>query len=144
MRQHEKRNRRARHAGFTLVELMVVALVLTVLAALIVPNVFSRVGKARSRVAVANIASLENAINLFATEYERYPEDLDDLVARPDYVNEEDWSPPTIKAKNLMDPWGKRFIYRYPGENAIFDLYSLGKNGQEGGTGEDADIHNWD
>ena len=142
MRQHARHNRRTGRAGFTLVELMVVAVVLTVLAALIVPSVFSRVGKARSKVAAANIAALQNAIELFATEYDRYPESLDDLVTRPEYIAEEDWSPPTIKAKNLIDPWGKQFLYRQPGDNAPFDLYTLGKSGQEGGTGEEADIYN--
>jgi general secretion pathway protein G len=135
---------RYRRSAFTLVEIMVVVIIIGVLAALIVPALFSRVGMAKSATATAKIAVLENAINLFATEYDRYPEDLGELVERPQDVSDDVWSPPTVKRKDLNDPWGRPFVYRYPGEHWAFDLSSYGKDGTPGGDGEDADITNWE
>lgn len=143
-RSQPQRKRGARRSGFTLVELMVVAIILGVLAALIVPQFLGRVGKARTAVAQSKIAVIESAIGLFATDYDRYPEDLDELVVRPDDVDEESWTPPALKAKDLQDPWGVQFLYRYPGDNSTFDLYTLGKDGTEGGDGENADVNNWE
>lgn len=123
---------------------MVVVIIIGVLAALIVPTILGRTGKARTAVATSKLAAIENAINLFATEYERLPNSLDELVARPEDIPEEKWSPPTLKPSDLEDPWGRRYEYRVPGEHWNFDLYSLGRDGQEGGEGEDADVVNWE
>lgn len=144
MTTHFHRKRTARRTAFTLVEIIVVVIIISVLAALVAPPIISRIGWAKSGVAVGQIATLENAIGLFATEYDRFPEDLNDLVNRPDDIEAERWSPPTVKAKNLKDPWGVQFLYRYPGEHGSFDLYTLGKDGQEGGEGENADVNNWE
>ena len=144
MKQRKERSRMGNRAAFTLIEIMVVVVIIGVLAALVARPILGRVGKAKSGVAAGKIAIIETAINLFATEYDRFPEDMDELLARPDDIDEDDWLPPTVKAKDLKDPWDRRFLYRYPGENWTFDLYTLGKDGQEGGTGENADITNWE
>ena len=144
MRSQSKRKRVARRAAFTLVELMVVAIILGVLAALIVPQFLGKVGTARLAVAKSKIAVIESAIGLFATDYDRFPDNLDEMIVRPDDIDEELWTPPALKAKDLQDPWGVQFLYRYPGDNSTFDLYTLGKDGTEGGDGENADVNNWE
>ncbi len=142
-RRRDRTRATDRPAAFTLVEIMVVVIIIGVLAGLIIPQVVSRIGKSRHGVAVQKLASIENAIQLFYTEYERYPEAIEELTTRPADIDEQQWQPPTLKPKNLIDPWGRPFVYVYPGENWDFDLFSLGKDGQEGGQGENADVVNW-
>ena len=132
---------RPRRAAFTLIEIMVVVIVIGVIAALIVPNLFDRAGKAKSSVAQQQISSLETAINLFQQDYGRFPESLEELVNPPADV--EGASPPTIKPKDLQDPWGNPFVYRYPGDRWPFEIISLGADGAEGGEGEDTDLSNY-
>jgi general secretion pathway protein G len=135
-----KQTRRRR--GFTLVEIMVVVVVIGVLAALIVPTLFDRAGKAKRSVAKQKIASIEQAVAFFQQDYGRFPDALDEVVNPPTDVP--DASPPTLKAKDLLDPWNNPFEYRFPGEHSAFDLISFGADGQEGGEGENADINNWE
>jgi len=139
---NKKRRRRNRRA-FTIVEILVVVIIIAVLATMIVPQFLGRVGQSRQAVAKINIAEIEKAIEIFSYDYERWPAELDELVNRPADIDEAKWNPPTIKAKYLLDPWGRQFIYRQPGEHGIYDIYTLGKDGQEGGEDEDADIGNW-
>ncbi|MBB6429894.1 type II secretion system major pseudopilin GspG [Algisphaera agarilytica] len=131
----------SRTSGFTLIEIMVVVIVIGVIAALIVPNLFDRAGKAKRSVAKQQVGSLETAIQLFQQDYGRFPDTLEELASPPADV--EGASPPSIKQKDLIDPWGNPFLYRYPGNNWTFDLLSTGADGQEGGEGENADITNY-
>lgn len=137
------RARRLSRSGFTLIEIMVVVIVIGVLATLIMPTLFGRAGKARAAVAKQKIASMETAIQLFEQDYGRFPEALQELVEQPADVPAEQWSPPTLKAKDLKDPWGNDFVYRFPGNNFTYDLVSLGADGAEGGEGEAADVTNY-
>ncbi len=132
-----------RRSGFTLVEIMVVVIVIGVLAALIVPTFLGRAQKAKRSVAKQKIGTIESAINLFQQDYSRFPDTLEELVSKPADVADDDWLPPSMKPKDLKDPWGNAFVYRYPGEHWAFDLLSLGADGQEGGSGENADVTNW-
>ena len=132
-----------RARGFTLVEAMVIVIVIGVLAALIIPQYFSSIGQAKSGVAKSNMASIETAIHTFNLNYNRFPETLDELVNRPPDIDPQSWNPPTIRAKDLMDPWGQPYLYRYPGDHGVFDLFCLGADGQPGGDGENVDIENW-
>lgn len=131
----------AARRGFTLIEIMVVVIVIGVIAALIVPNLFDKAGKAKRSVAKQQVATLENAVQLFQQDYSRFPDSLEELANPP--ADAEGASPPSIKQKDLADPWGNPFVYRYPGNNWTFDLLSLGADGQEGGEGEAADITNY-
>ena len=136
-----KRTRRA--AGFTMVEILVVVIIIGVLATMILPKFFGRVGAAKRNTAVNNLAEVEKAIEMFSYDYGRLPETIDELVDRPVDIDEEKWNPPTIKAKNLTDPWGREFIYETPGNHGPYDLYSFGADGALGGGKENEDICNW-
>ncbi|MEM1109526.1 MAG: type II secretion system major pseudopilin GspG [Planctomycetota bacterium] len=131
----------SRQSAFTLIEIMVVVIVIGIIAALVVPNLFDRAGKAKRSVAKQQVGSLETAIQLFQQDYARFPDSLEELVSPP--VGADGGSPPSVKQKDLIDPWGNPFVYRYPGNNWTFDLLSLGADGQEGGEEENADITNF-
>ena len=137
--QTRKRNRRA----FTLIELMVVIVIIAVLAGAIAPRLFRHIGEAKQSVAKGNIITIENAIDIFSITYDRMPNTLEELVSRPADIDEANWADPTIRAKDLIDPWDRPFLYKQPGDRGAFDVFSLGKDGQEGGEGDNADIGNW-
>ncbi len=139
-----KKNRRRNRQAFTIVEILVVVIIIAVLATMIVPKFLGRVGQSKQAVAKINIGEIEKAIEIFSYDYERWPLNLDELVNRPADIDEAKWNPPTIRAKDLLDPWERQFIYRQPGEHGIYDIYTLGKDGQEGGEDEDTDIGNWE
>lgn len=134
---------RTRRNGFTLIEIMVVVIVIGVLSALILPSFLGRAEKARVAAAQQQIRSLETAIVLFQQDYSRFPEDLDDLVERPSDIDESQWTPPTVRPKDLEDPWGNAFVYRQPGDNGPYDLLSMGADGVVGGEDDGEDITNW-
>ena len=138
------RMKRHRDKGFTMTEIMVVVIVIGVLAALVLPPLVGRLGKAKQGVAKGQLAVIESAIGLFYNEYDRFPTLLEELLTGPADVPEEDRMPASIKKKNLIDPWDRLFVYKYPGDHYVYDLYCLGRDGHEGGEAEDADIVNWD
>ncbi len=140
---NKKRHGRNRR-GFTIVEILVVVIIIAVLATMIVPRFLGRVGLSRQAVAKAKLAEIEKAVEIFSYDYDRWPVNLDELVNRPGDIDEGKWQPATIRDKDLLDPWGQQFLYRQPGEHGIYDIYTLGKDGQEGGEDEDADIGNWE
>jgi general secretion pathway protein G len=129
--------------GFTLVEILVVVIIIAVLAALIVPSYVGRVGQAKQSVAKQKLSILEQAVQMFRLDYSRYPETLDELIERPGDIPAEKWHTPSVKAKDLLDPWDNRFVYKCPGDHGPFDVSSLGADGQQGGEGENADVVNW-
>jgi general secretion pathway protein G len=137
----QKRTRPAR-AGFTIVEVLVVVTIIALIATVVSVRYFSSIGQAKAAIAKQQLSAIETAVDKFNMDHGRYPETLDELVTRPDDVAEEAWSP-ALKEKELNDPWGRRYEYRNPGEHWTFDLYSLGADGQEGGTGDAADVVNW-
>jgi len=128
-----------RERGFTLIEIMVVVIILGILASLIAPNIFSVLEDAEQSSTQTQIKQLETALGLYRMNYSRYPttdEGLEILLNPPGrtsgYIN----SIP-------KDAWNNDFQYRSPGQHGDFDLYSLGRDGEEGGEGPDADITNW-
>jgi general secretion pathway protein G len=135
--------RRRRGAGFTIVEILVVVIIVAALATMIVPQFFGKIGKSRQAVARQKVIEIEKAIEMFAAEYDRLPENLDEMVTRPEDISEDKWSAPTLRAKDLLDPWERKFEYKQPGDHGTYDVFSLGKDGQVGGEKDDADNNNW-
>jgi general secretion pathway protein G len=127
--------------GFTLLELLVVIVIIGLLAGYVAPRYFSQVGKSEIQVARAQIESLEKALDQYRLDTRHYPtaeQGLDALVSKP--ANEAGWSGPYLKKAVPNDPWGRQYVYRVPGQKSEFDLFSLGRDGKPGGSGEDADI----
>ena len=131
-------------AGFTLLELLVVVLIIGLLAGFVAPRYFGQVGKSEVNVAKAQIDALEKALDQYRLDTGHYPTTelgLVALVQRP--TNEPKWSGPYLRKDVPLDPWGRAYVYKMPGEKGgDFDIVSLGKDGQPGGTGENADITN--
>ena len=137
-------NRRAER-GFTLIELIVVLVILSLLAAVVAPNIFKHMSSSKSKIAAIQIAEFEGALQMFAFDVGRYPtteEGLQALVSNP--ANLETWHGPYLKKVLPMDPWARPYIYKFPGTHGTeFDLFSYGPDGVEGGDGDNADITNW-
>ena len=127
--------------GFTLLELLVVIVIIGLLAGYVAPRYFGQIGKSEVQVARAQIDSLEKALDQYRLDVRRYPsneEGLEALMAKP--AGADSWQGPYLKKAVPNDPWGRAYVYRVPGSKGEFDLYSYGKDGKPGGTGEDADI----
>ena len=138
--------KRQKRKGFTLVELLVVIIILSLLAGFVAPKMLRRVGKAKKDLARPKMTQIESAIEQFALDCGQYPDDsmgLDALLEPPAGL-EEKWGGPYLKTSHLIDPWGNPYIYVAEGEvnPGSYDLVSLGADGVEGGEGENEDIIN--
>lgn len=131
--------------GFTLLELLVVVVIIGLLAGLVAPKYFDQVGKSNTRIARAQIDALEKALDQYRLDMGTYPtsdQGLLALVMKPNGA--ERWQGPYLKKAVPPDPWGRPYRYRGPGEHGDYDLYSLGADGQPGGTGENIDVASWE
>ena len=134
-------------AGFSLLELMVVVVIMSILALVIVPRVIDRPDQARVARVQSDIAVLENAIKLYRLDNFRYPtteQGLAALVERPtrDPVPE-NWAANGYIERLPSDPWGGDYQYLSPGVHGEVDIFSYGADGVSGGEGADADVGNW-
>jgi len=127
--------------GFTLLELLVVIVIIGLLAGYVAPRYFGQVGKSEVQVARAQLDSLEKALDQYRLDNRHYPsaeQGLEALVNQPQ--GEAAWAGPYLKKALPNDPWGHPYVYHVPGSRGEYDLYSLGRDGKPGGSGEDADI----
>jgi general secretion pathway protein G len=133
-----------RTGGFTLLELLVVMVIIGLLAAYVGPKYFGQIGKSEIKVARAQIDALAKALDQYRLDTGHYPTTdagLPALTDRPS--NEPRWAGPYLQKKVPLDPWGRPYMYKLPGEHGDFDLISYGKDGQPGGSGDSEDITNW-
>lgn len=133
-------------AGFTLIEIMVVVVILGILAALVAPNVIRRIDDAQIAKAKQDIRSYETGLNLFRMDNFKYPstdQGLGALVAKPGDPTIRNWREGGYLSGLRKDPWGNDYHYVNPGTHGEYDLFTLGADGEEGGEGINADVGNW-
>jgi len=137
----------ARQHGFTLMEIMVVIFIIGLLVAIVAPNVLGNQDQAMQQKVRADLATLEQALDLYRLENLRYPtteQGLAALIEKPTIEPlPRTWRADGYIRRMPKDPWGAAYQYRSPGQHGRFDVYSLGADGMEGGEGTDADIGNW-
>lgn len=133
------------NSGFTLIELLVVMIIIGLLAALVGPRFIRQEEKAKIKAARAQIELLSTSLDTFRLDVGRYPsseEGLDALLRKPGSV--EKWDGPYLKKDVPLDPWGKAYVYKSPGDHGSFDLLSYGADGVSGGEGDNHDIASWE
>ncbi len=137
-------SRRRHVTGFTLLELLVVMVIIGLLAAYVGPKYFSQIGKSEVKNAKVQIAGLMKALEQYRIDVGQFPtseQGTAALVARPGGVAR--WDGPYLDKGVPLDPWGRAYLYRSPGEKAEVEIMSLGRDGRVGGEGLDADITSW-
>ena len=130
--------------GFTLIELLVVMVIIGLLAALVGPKLFPRLGKGKQSAAKAQIELLGQALDQFRLDTGRYPTTSEGLEALLQDPGVEGWDGPYLRKSVIpRDPWNRPYIYQSPGSHGEYDLYSYGRDGSPGGEGEDSDVTSW-
>jgi general secretion pathway protein G len=134
--------------GFTLIEILVVIVVIAILATLVAPNIFQHVGAAKDATAKSQIEMLGAALDAYRLDNGRYPsteQGLGALWEKPTIDPPANWKAPYLRKPVPADPWGRAYIYFFPGQTntAGYDLVSYGADGKVGGEGEDADVTSW-
>ena len=131
-----------RRNGFTLLELLVVIVIIGLLAAYVGPKYFAQLGKSEVTIAKAQMEAFEKSLDTYRLDVGRYPsteEGMAALMAAPATAGAK-WNGPYLKKGVPLDPWGHPYQYRSPGTKGDYEILSTGKDGQPGGTGENADI----
>jgi general secretion pathway protein G len=132
-------------AGFTLVEMLVVLVIIGLIMGLVGPRVLSYLSDSRAKAARLQIESFSNSLDLFYVDTGRYPttqEGLGSLLERPPDADR--WSGPYLRGNSVpKDPWGNPYVYRFPGTHGAYDLMSYGSKGREGGESSESEIANW-
>jgi len=136
-----RRNKRACRPGFTLIEILIVVIIVGLLASLVGPQLFKKVGASKQKTALAQMSMIETALKTYRLDIGRYPtteEGLKSLVSRPEGLRS--WDGPYLEKDLPVDPWGNPYIYRCPGENSEYEIISYGADGKADGEGENKDI----
>ncbi len=131
--------------GFTLLELLVVIAILGLLAAIVAPQVLKYLGSSRSQTAKVQIRNISAALDLYRLDATGFPTGEQGLQALVKPVpGVPGWNGPYLpKASALVDPWGRPYLYKNPGEHDEVDVYTLGSDNAVGGTGEAKDVGSW-
>lgn len=135
-----------RMAGFTLIEIMVVVIIIGLLAAVVAPQFLSRVDDARISKAKNDIGTIDGLLVMYKLDNYKFPstdEGLQALVTKPADPNLRNWREGGYMKSLVKDPWKNDYQYVYPGTHGEYDLYTLGADGEQGGEGQNADIGNW-
>ncbi|HKS13179.1 MAG TPA: type II secretion system major pseudopilin GspG [Pseudomonas sp.] len=132
----------ARQAGFTLLEMLAVIVLLGIVATIVVRQVGGNVDKGKYGAGKAQLASLSMKVESYALDVGAPPTSLEQLLNKP--ANASRWAGPYAKPSDLADPFGHAFGYRYPGNHGTFDLIFLGQDGAPGGEGYKADLGSWE
>jgi general secretion pathway protein G len=141
----ERKNNKRK--AFTLVELLVVIIIITMLAAIVTPKFFSGLGKTKADLTRAKMTNVETAVHRFYIDCGRFPDDsegLEVLIMPPSDMEEGKWNGPYMKRSGMFDMWENPYIYVAEGEYnpGSFDLISLGADAMDGGEGDNMDIYN--
>jgi len=141
-------HRRNRQRGFTLMEIMVVIFIIGLLIAVVAPSVLGNQDKAMKQKVMADLATLEQALDMYRLDNLRFPSSEQGLAALVKKPAKEplprSWRSDGYVRRLPEDPWGTPYQYRMPGEHGRVDVYSLGADGLPGGEGQDADLGNWE
>ena len=130
------RRRLINSAGFTLIEILVVVIIIGFIASLIAPNIMGRFERSKEEIAKAQVDMLSSGVMSFKVDMNRYPANLGELIQS----KEPKWRGPYLSKQNLpKDPWDRDYVFKAPGEHGAFDLYSLGADGILG----EKSITNW-
>jgi general secretion pathway protein G len=136
---------RKNDAGVTLIEMLVVVTIIALFATLTVPSVVARLEKSKTVAARVQIVNFEQALTHYKLDTGAFPtteQGLEALRTRP--VNVANWDGPYLVKEIPLDPWGHRYVYKFPGEHGNQpDIISYGADGQPGGEGPNADIVSW-
>ena len=139
---------RKRRSGFTLVEILVVVVILGLLATLVIPRVVGRGEEAKRTATLVQIRAIEQALDLYKLDNGFYPtteQGLEALVSKPSGMPEPmNYRRDGYMKKVPVDPWGRPYVYRSPGEHGETDILSFGPDGAEGGEEDNRDITNWE
>ena len=133
--------------GFTLIEILIVVVILSILAITVVPQFLDQPAKARVARAQSDIQNLNKALSMYKLDNFNYPstsQGLDALVSRPSgQPLAKNWKPGGYIENMINDPWGNQYQFLNPGNHASIDIYSFGADGQPGGEGDNQDVGNW-
>ena len=144
MEHREIQRRRIDERGFTLIELLVVMVILGLLAALVGPQLFGKVGKGKQSAARTQIEMIGQALDSYRLDTGKYPTTSEGLAALNTNPGTAGWDGPYLKKGVPNDPWLKPYLYQCPGSHGDYDLSSYGLDGSPGGEGENKDINSWE
>lgn len=130
-----KKSNQTNQSGFTLIEILIVVMIIGLIASLVAPDLFRQFERSKEEIARAQVEMLSSSVQAFALDIGRHPNSLDELISSDD----PNWRGPYLSRGLPLDPWGRPYQYKYPGEHGRFDLYSTGHNGML----DESAITNW-